>query len=292
VELNSMADALSGLQANQTYMDVVGNNISNVNTTAYKTQNIHFSDLLNDTLGYGSPASAQPGGLEGIDPVQVGMGVGQGSVNIVNTQGSVQDTGRPTDLAIHGGGYFILNDGKQNYFTRDGSFTIAKDGTLENGANGMKVQGWNNTGSGITTTGAPSDIKVSLTDPTNPNSQLKSFSVGKDGTIVGVYDDGNSQPIAQLAMSDFSNPDGLIRDGDNLYTAGVNSGPIKFGASTYATAGTGTLGTIASGELEGSNVDLAAQFANMIQAQQGFNANTKVITTTNNMMQSVISIVP
>ncbi len=292
MELSSIADALSGLQANQTYMDVVGNNIANVNTTAYKTQNIHFQDLLNQTTSYGN---AKSGTLEGVNPTQVGMGVGQGSVDIVNTQGSVQDTGRTTDMAIQGTGYFVVNDGKQNFYTRDGSFSVAPDGTLTSGASGMKVQGWQAANGTVTTTAAPTDIKIPLTkDPTNPNSPaLRGFSVGKDGTIIGAYDDGTSQPIAQVALTDFRNPDGLIRDGDNLYSAGVNAGQAQFqGTSNFGTAGSSTLGTIGSGQLEGSNVDLAKQFADMIQAQQGFNANTKVITTTNNMLQSVLAIVP
>jgi len=299
VELNSIADALSGLQANQTYMDVVGNNISNVNTTAYKTQNIHFEDLLNQTVSYGN---AKSGTLQGVDPTQVGMGVGQGMVNIVNAQGSVQDTGRPTDMSIQGSGYFVLNDGKQNYYTRDGAFGVSPDGTLSSGANGMKVQGWqaDNTGA-VDATKTPTDIAIPLTkDPKNPASAaLKGFSVGRDGSIIGAYDDGTSQTIARVALTDFRNPDGLIRNGGNLYSAGVNAGQAQFpttagGTTTtpYAAGGTGTLGAIGAGQLEGSNVDLAKQFADMIQAQQGFNANTKVITTTNNMIQSVLSIVP
>ncbi len=116
MELNSIADALSGLQANQTYMDVVGNNISNVNTTGYKTQNIHFEDLMNQTLSYGTQAgtnSNTTSGLEGSNPFQVGMGVGQGSINLNTTQGSVQDTGRLTDMTIQGNGYFVVNKGQQ-----------------------------------------------------------------------------------------------------------------------------------------------------------------------------------
>jgi len=301
MELSSIADALSGLQANQTYMDVVGNNIANVNTTAYKTQNIHFQDLLNQTTSYGNAAAGQ---AEGVNPVQVGMGVGQGTVDIVDAQGSVQDTGRNTDMAIQGSGYFVVNDGKQNFYTRDGSFNVAPDGTLASGANGMKVQGWQADTTGkIDATGKPTAITISLTkDPKDPKSAaLRGFSVGKDGSIVGAYDDGTSQTIAQVALTDFRNPDGLIREGSNLYSAGVDAGQSQFtntsptgttAASAYGVAGSSTLGTVGAGQLEGSNVDLAKQFADMIQAQQGFNANTKVITTTNNMLQSVLSIVP
>ncbi|HXT34186.1 MAG TPA: flagellar hook-basal body complex protein, partial [Chloroflexota bacterium] len=120
-----------------------------------------------------------------------------------------------------------------------------------------------------------------------PGGTLATYSVAKDGTITAVYSNGNSKVIGQLALADFRNTDGLIREGSNLFSAGINSGQPQVGQ-----AGVGTLGTIGTGQLEGSNVDLAAQFAEMIQAQQGFNANTKVVTTTNSMLQAVISIVP
>ncbi len=420
--LNSMADALSGLQANQEFMNVVGNNIANVNTVAYKTQNVVFSDLLSQNLGFGSMAVA--GGLNGINPTQIGLGVGTGSTEMVNTQGSVEDTGRLTDMAIQGGGYFVVNNGQQNFYTRDGSFNVAPDGTLESGSTGMAVQGWMqlNADGTVNATAPTSSIKIplnsqnatastdvglagnldatqavyaagppptggqfsttitvydsqgtshqlnatfqktgsntwsySIASPTGntdittitgntgtltfdangalktpttqpvlaityangtsagavtvdmskvsqlaessqvnvatvngtPGGTLSTFSVANNGTITAVYSNGNSKVIGQMALADFRNPDGLVRQGNNLFSAGINSGQPQIGQP-----GIGTLGTIDTGQLEGSNVDLAAQFAQMIQAQQGFNANTKVVTTTNNMLQSVISIVP
>lgn len=419
MELNSIADALSGLQANQTYMDVVGNNISNVNTVAFKTQSARFEDLLSQTLNLGSGAN---GVHEGTNPFQIGMGVNQGSMVQINSQGAVQDTGRLTDMAIQGGGYFVVSNGQQTLYTRDGSFTVAPDGTLET-ATGMTVQGWglNSTGTAVNTTTPLSALKIPLGsqsatatataalagnldasqatyaagppptggsfattmsvydsqgishtldltfqksgantwsytiapptgDPTtvtsggsgslnfdasgnelsssttpplvlnynnstsagnvtidftkisqiaeasavnvatvdgSPGGTISTFSVGNNGTLTAVYSNGSSKTIGQLGLADFRNPDGLIRQGNNLYALGVNSGNAQVGI-----AGVGTLGTISTGQLEGSNVDLATQFAQMIQAQQGFNANTKVITTTNSMLQSIISIVP
>src|SRR5271165_3284288 len=98
--LDSISDALSGLQANQTYMDVIGNNIANVNTTAYKTEDINFADMLSQTLSNGSTAN---GSLEGTNALQIGMGVGNASTTMLDTQGTAQDTGRLTDMAIQGG---------------------------------------------------------------------------------------------------------------------------------------------------------------------------------------------
>jgi flagellar hook protein FlgE len=133
---------------------------------------------------------------------------------------------------------------------------------------------------------SPSQINPSSIDGT-PGGTLSTYSVGKNGVVTAVYSNGLSKAVGQIALADFRNPDDLQREGNNLYAAGVNSGSPQIGH-----AGSGTLGPIATGQLEGSNVDLAAQFGNMIQAQQGFNANTKVVTTTNNMLQSRISIVP
>jgi len=129
-------------------------------------------------------------------------------------------------------------------------------------------------------------VNVSTTDGA-PGGAIASFSVGKDGGITAVYSNGTSKTAGQIALADFRNADGLIREGSNLYSTGVNSGPPQVGDANSA-----NLGSILTGQLEGSNVDLAAQFGQMIQAQQGFNANTKVITTTNSMLQSVLSIVP
>jgi flagellar hook protein FlgE len=131
-----------------------------------------------------------------------------------------------------------------------------------------------------------SQVNVATADGSTGGT-LATFSVGKNGLITAVYSNGTSKSIGQMAVADFRNPDGLERDGNNLFSVGTNSGSPQVGI-----AGVGSLGTISTGQLEGSNVDLAAQFAQMIQAQQGFNANTKVVTTTNNMLQSVISIVP
>ena len=434
MQLNTIADALSGLQDNQEYMNVIGNNIANVNTTGYKSQSIRFEDLLNQTISYGSAANAP---LQGTNPLQFGLGAGQGAINLINTQGSVQDTGRLTDMAIQGGGYFVTSNGAQNFYTRDGSFSVSPDGTLENAATGQSVMGWTSVlanGSVDTTTplnalkiplnsqfaaatttvtmagnldttqgvyvpasagpppvaasggsfqtpitiydsqgqshqltltlqktatdtwsyavaapgGATTDITSvtggtgsltfdstgALTAPTTmpsltinyaaavgsstatapqtvtldiskvsqlaeasqvntanvdgtPGGTIATFTVSNAGLITAVYSNGSSRSIGQMALADFRNPDGLLREGNNLYTPGVNSG-----APQYGQPGIGSLGKINTGQLEGSNVDLAAQFAEMIQAQQGFNANTKVVTTTNQMLQSIIGIIP
>ncbi len=424
MSLNSLADALTGLQANQTYMNVIGNNISNINTTSYKTQDIHFADLLSETISNDSSATSN---LEGTNAVQIGLGVGSGSINVLDTQGTEEDTGRLSDMAIQGGGFFVMSDTTGNHsYTRDGSFSVAPDGSLESGSTGLTVQGWttlNADGSVNTTTplstvklplnsvsvAATTDVTLSgnldasqadyvaasgstaatggnytttltvydsqgtahqltltmqktganawsyavaptsttngdavsngtgsltfdtsgnLTAPTtqpqisitygnstangtvtvdfskltqidstsqvnvassdgSAGGTLSSYSVSTDGKVTAVYSNGVSKVVGQIALASFTNVDDLLRVGNNLYQEGVNSGkPI------YGQAGSGTLGTIATGQLEGSNVDLAAQFGEMIQAQQGFNANTKVVTTTDNMLQSLISIIP
>jgi flagellar hook protein FlgE len=140
--------------------------------------------------------------------------------------------------------------------------------------------------SAVTQIASSSQVNVASADGSAGGS-LSTYTVGNDGKVTAVYSNGQSKIVGQIALANFTNVDDLQRMGNNMYQEGVNSGKPLYGQ-----AGTGTLGTIATGQLEGSNVDLAAQFGSMIQAQQGFNANSKVVTTTDNMLQSLISIIP
>jgi flagellar hook protein FlgE len=116
---------------------------------------------------------------------------------------------------------------------------------------------------------------------------LQSFTIDQTGTVMGVFSNGVNKPLAQIALADFPNPSGLAKAGGNVYMATANSGAI-----TIKQAGTGNLGTIQTGSLEMSNVDLAQEMSNMIIAQSGFEANSKVITTSNQMLQSLVNMIP
>src|SRR5215210_4233403 len=125
--MRSMFSAISGLKNHQTFMDVVGNNIANVNTTGFKQSRVTFSDILSQTL---RGASGPQGGKAGVNPEQVGLGVLLSGIDVIQTQGTLQSTGKSTDMAIQGDGYFVMSDGRQQFFTRDGAFDIALDGTI------------------------------------------------------------------------------------------------------------------------------------------------------------------
>ncbi len=137
--MRSMYAGVSGLKVHQTKMDVIGNNISNVNTTGYKGSRVTFVDMLSQTL---QGAKAPQNNSGGVNPQQVGLGVSVGSIDINHTEGNHQTTGYGNDLAIEGNGYFVVNNGQQNFYTRAGALTVDKYGNLVNAGNGYIMQGW------------------------------------------------------------------------------------------------------------------------------------------------------
>ena len=151
---------VTGLKAQQRKLDVVANNIANVNTTGYRGARVLFQDLFSQTLRGGS---APLGGFGGANPQQVGLGVQLASIDVDHGQGSLVTTGVPTDLAIQGNGFFVLNNGQGNIYTRDGSFLLNADGELIDPGTGLRVQGYLADENGIITdTGSPQDIAIPL----------------------------------------------------------------------------------------------------------------------------------
>jgi len=159
--LRSMFSGVSGLRLHQTRMDVIGNNIANVNTVAYKSSRITFQEIYSQTL---RPASAPlpDGSRGGTNPFQVGLGIGISSMDVLHLNGSAQRTDRVMDLAIEGDGFFVVSDGSGQYYTRAGNFDIDRAGTIVT-ASGMKVLGWvyNHTQGTMETTGLPREINLS-----------------------------------------------------------------------------------------------------------------------------------
>ncbi len=137
--MRSLYSGVSGLQNHQTRMDVIGNNIANVNTTGFKRGRVNFQDMISQQI---SGAARPTEELGGVNPKDVGLGMSIATVEQVFTQGNLQSTGVSTDVAIQGNGFFILQDGTQTYYTRNGVFGLDRDGTLVNPANGQRVQGW------------------------------------------------------------------------------------------------------------------------------------------------------
>lgn len=414
--LRSMYSGISGLRSHQTMMDVVGNNIANVNTTGYKSSTTVFQDVLSQTIqGAGAPQN----GLGGTNPAQVGLGVKVGGINTNFAQGSSQATGRATDLAVQGDGFFTVRQGNENVYTRAGSFNFDANGLLV-ASSGAVVQGWlaqdgvvnpngplqdirlpigqtlppeqtqnvrlggnlpaapynaaapttlspgvtvydaqgvpikvsvtftqtgNNNWRAVAT--APNEVSgadavlgttnmtwnpttakfnvdrmqltqaaldqagtftgpmtIALGTPGEPMTQyagsssvaaleqdgagigaLQSFSISPDGTVVGVFSNGRNRPVGQIALANFANPGGLEKVGGSLYRPTVNSGLVQTGV-----AGSGGRGMLSGGTLEMSNVDLAQEFTNLIVAQRGFQANSRIISASDELLQDLVNL--
>lgn len=164
--MRSLFAGVSGLQNHQTRMDVVGNNIANVNTYGFKKGRVTFQDMLSQTLIGAAKPREDKGG---VNPQQVGLGMQVAAIDTIHTQGTLKVTGVNTDLALVGEGFFVLQKGDQTFYSRNGAFSIDKDGTLVNPANGLKVQGWmgklNDKGESVIENASfPTDIKIPMND--------------------------------------------------------------------------------------------------------------------------------
>ena len=463
--MRSLFSGVSGLQNHQTRMDVVGNNIANINTTGFKRNRVGFQDLLYQQLqGAARPTDS----LGGVNPKEVGLGMLVASIDTIHIQGSLQTTGVQTDLAIAGNGFFVLDDGGTQLFTRAGAFSIDSEGVLVNPANGMKVMGWqarevegftvldvsapveqleipvggkdparattminfacnidkripelseNPTGDEIlrarwSTTikvydsfGEAHDLQVQFTRvPGTPNSwnaevavnpqaeiptnatigfgaeapaadgptafvvnfsnngtllsaedglgnisgdsgqvqmfvafdvpnttpnedgtpvrqefilnlgtvggftnsitqyaeassskaveqdgrtmgYLENFQIDQSGVITGVFSNGTTRSLGQVAMASFTNQGGLEKAGDSAFRVSNNSGIANIGPSGIAGKG-----KIIAGTLEMSNVDMADQFVDMIVTQRGFQANSRTIQTADQLLQELLTL--
>lgn len=399
--MRSMFAGISGLRAHQTMMDVVGNNIANVSTAGFKASQITFQEALTQTL---------QGAGQGTNPMQLGLGTRVSGITGIFTQGATQVTGRSTDLAIQGEGFFIIQNGTERLYSRAGSFNFDGKGRLASNGGGQ-VMGWmadaggnidyarpmgqitmpigqviepvktsevevggnlsaeaavgdkvatsivvydslgnshevrmtfektadnawsakasiggtdytltpaaasfgadgklTSAGtlafSGFTPPGAdPMTFDVKL-DGGNPLVQfggastaealkqdgveigtLRNFSIGQDGSITGQFSNGQTKVLGAIATATFANPAGLMRAGDSMFSASVNSGDPIVGAP-----GVGNRGSLVAGAVEMSNVDLAQEFTNLIIAQRGFQANSRVITSSDEILTDLVNL--
>ncbi|HEY1119395.1 MAG TPA: flagellar hook-basal body complex protein, partial [Acidimicrobiales bacterium] len=230
--LRSLFAGISGLRVNQTMLDVTGNNIANANTIGYKGATTVFQDTLSQMLTGGTASNAERGGT---NPIQVGLGVQMATTATNFGQGSAQMTGRTTDLMIQGDGFFVVQRGNEQMYTRAGAFTFDETGTLVTNT-GSRVQGY-----GINADGTPNiaggliDISLdpaalpALTPPVVAPTELTSYTFGSDGTLRGVFSDGIQRDMARLAIADFANPMGLEKLGESAYRASANSGAVDLG---------------------------------------------------------------
>jgi flagellar hook protein FlgE len=257
----------------QTKLDVIGNNIANVNTVGFKAGRVMFKDILSQTVsGVTAPTDEQGG----VNSKQIGLGVTIGAIDTIHTPGSAMTTNVVTDLRIDGDGFFAVKTNEDQeipYLTRAGNFSLDAGRRLVN-ADGMFVMG---------TDDAPITVDETIT----------AFSISQSGEIIGVSAAGTAEPTGQfIAVVKVANPAGLEKIGGNLYRTTPNSNPegeIDLGAALANDAETGT-GAIVSGQLEMSNVDLTAEFTEMIVAQRGFQANSRIITTSDQILQEVVNL--
>lgn len=446
--LRSLFSGVSGMDANQEWIDTIGNDIANINTTGYKGNEVQFEDLLAQTVSGATAATTEQGG---VDPTQVGLGVKVAGIEANFTQGTSEQTGNPLDLSVQGDGFFIASANGQTYYTRAGSLDLDGNGDLVT-PDGYLIQGWPASDTGVINTnsplgplsipagqqiaanttqsvtlggnlagqagwtppggaagggaapvgtatsvtvyaadgskesldlsfeqdsalpaGAPQGaaqawtVQGALTEPgaaptyangagstatlyfnasgnlvgyTDQNGQssttstsfslsvpdqttgaaagatqkftlnvptvtanasadtvsvlsqngnapgsLQSYSIGSDGIIQGVFSNGQTLNLGQIALATFANPDGLMRSGDSNFMATANSGLAQVGQ-----AENGSFGAIQSGTLEASNVDLATEMTELIEAQNGFEANGSVISTSNTLLQALVNL--
>jgi flagellar hook protein FlgE len=409
----SFSIPLSGLDASSTALSVIADNLANENTVGFKSQDTQFQDLFYQQFGTSGSGN----------PIQQGIGVGVAATTSDLTQGSIQPTGVPTDAAIQGSGYFVVDKGGTTEYTRAGNFTLSDTGALltqdgsavmgypavngvvasagalsplqitsgttnppkasanvqtdvnldagtaVNGTFSTPVTVYDSLGAthvltfnftktaantwsyavtipaaDVGTTGAPVSLNTGtlsfngsgqLTAPTgnvagitatgladgaanltfnwnlfdsNGNGLLtqtsgasattstqqdgfapgglQSYTIEADGTIFGTFSNGETGALGQIAVASFTNEQGLVRDGSNLYITSPSSGEAAVGV-----AGTNGRGTIAGGSLESSNVDIATQFAALIVAERGYQANAKAVTTFDEVSQTAIGLI-
>lgn len=255
--LQALWTAASGMQSQQTNMDVIANNLANVNTTGFKKSRADFQDLMYQNVKTtGSPSTNTTQVPTGI---QLGLGTRLAAVSKLFTPGSLTQTGNTLDLAIQGNGFFqvLMPDGTTSY-TRAGAFKQ------------------NSTGQIVTSDGYP--LLPEIVIPTNATT----VNIGTDGTV-SITQAGQTTPsnIGNIQMAQFPNPAGLSAFGQNLFQSTESSGN-----PTTGTPGLTGMGTISQGFLEMSNVDVATEMVNMIIGQRAYEINSKAVQASDEMLQT------
>jgi flagellar hook protein FlgE len=262
--LLSLDSGVSALENFQQQLNVIANNVANVNTVGFKSAYVSFADTLSETLGSNAAGS-----------VQIGTGMTTATItNNFSTPGSLASTGVTTNLAIEGNGFFVVKDATSgnSYVTQDGNFSLDSNGYLVT-SSGLRVQG------------ASGDIQFPTS---NSTPSMTGYQFNKNGTItVNLADGTTTTPTGgAIALQNFSNPAQLVKAGGNLYSVTTAAG----GLATPGAPGSNGLGTIVSGYLEMSNVDLAHELTSLITTQRAYEANSKVISTSDEVLQTLVNL--
>ena len=255
----AFATAATGMGAQQQMVDVTANNLANINTNGFKRNSVDFQDLLYIKLEQaGSETSA---GLQRPTGFEVGSGVKAAATVRINAAGELVQTDRSTDVAIRGDGFLQVTTENGTRYTRDGALYVNSDGNL--------------------TTLSGYLIEPSITIP----STAVSIDIAKDGTVNTMDQSGTTSVAGTLQLAKFINPSGLESIGDNLLNETVASG-----SATAGTPGQNGLGTIQSGFLEKSNVQMITELVNLIRAQRAYEVNSRSIRAADEMLRKAIQI--
>jgi flagellar basal-body rod protein FlgG len=253
--LRAFSTSATGMAAQQTLVDVIANNLANINTTGFKRSQVAFQDLLYIKL---KDAGAEVvSGLKSPSGIEVGSGVRTAATIKVFTGGELDNTGRPLDIAISGDGFIQVSaPSGETMYTRDGSLQMNADGEL------------------VTSTGFRIEPAISI--PTD----FASIDIGKDGSVNITDSSGTQSVVGTIELARFPNPAGLSSEGDNLWAQTDASG-----TPTTGTAGDSGLGTIQSGFLEKSNVQMITELVNLITAQRAYETNSRAIRAGDEMLR-------
>jgi flagellar basal-body rod protein FlgG len=260
--IRALYTAASGMSAQQLNLDTIANNLANSSTVGFRQRVLQFQDMIYQNLVTPGAAESEQTVAAGL---QVGLGTKSSSSEIIMTQGDMNQTNNPTDLAIQGGGFFQVQrpDGTIAY-TRAGNFFLNNQGTM------VDSQG--------------DQLIPAITIPPNAtNVTITQYGV-VNATLPGQT---NPQQLGQIQLATFANPGGLNSEGSNLYTATLSSGDAVLGNP----GGPEGLGTLQQGYLENSNVDVVGAFVQMVLAQRAYESNSKVITAANDMYSEVNNMV-
>jgi flagellar hook protein FlgE len=277
--IGTLTSGVSALRTFSKGLEVIGNNIANINTTGYKSSQATFADSFSNTLRASAPSS---GSASSLSAQQVGTGVQLASIQTNFTQGALNSTGNVTDLGISGKGFFIVKDATSGaqFATRDGQFRIDDNGYLVT-TGGLRLQGL--------VGGSIADLRVGASLPSG--TQLQAISFDSQGHLVESYSDGTSATTGQIQLQNFSDMSALMREGNNLFSGLTAAGPLGGGILAGSNdPGSNGLGSVQSGVLESSNVDLTDQFSQLITTQRSFQAGSRLITVSDTVLEDIVNL--
>lgn len=263
--------SLNGLKNAQTELSVIANNLANAETTGFKKSRINFADIVSGS------ASSNPKLVKGI-------GSTVKSIDQNFSLGAVSQTGAALDLAVNGEGFFtkVSPTSGKTFFTRNGNFALDGSGYMVDTV-GNRVQVLPVDATNTVTSNTPVDGQAPLTNAAG--SDFVAITVKEDGSVVASYADGSLNYCGKVALANFVSPGGLLQVGNQDWQATGLSGP-----ATYGQPGVSRFGTMLSGSLEQSNVDIAEEMVGLITAQRYFQANAKAIDTATQLSQTIINL--